>query len=150
MAETNKVIVRFLDRRIIRGSTDDFCSGRPGFHLHPIDGGPRVDAQCKLIKAVFFVRHFNGDPQRSDYGGFPAVSVDPNLGRKIAVRFKDGEILCGYTLSYSVERTGFFLNPAFPATNNLRIYVLAHAAREIGVGLKADQIAARDTRRKAA
>ena len=150
MAETNKVIARFLDGRIIRGSTDDFFTGRPGFHLHPIDGGPRIDVQCKLLKAVFFVRDFGGDPHRSDHGGFPAGPGDPNLGRKVAVQFKDGEVLCGYTLTYSAERNGFFLNPAFPSTNNLRIYVLAHAAREIGVGLKADQVAARDTRRKAA
>ena len=62
---------------------------------------------------------------------------------KIAVRFKDAELLCGYSLSYSPERVGFFLFPADPGSNNMRVYVMIFAVSEIQVGPAAEQLAKR-------
>ena len=150
MSETNKVIVRLMAGSIVRGTTDDFFPGRASFHLHSIGGGPVLDLQCKQLKAVFFVRDFAGDPNRTDPRGFPPGPADPNLGKKVAVIFKDGELLCGYTLTYSPDKNGFFLTPAYPSTNNIRVYVLTHATREIGPGIRADAVVAKAEVRKAA
>ena len=140
MAELNKVVVRYLDGRRIKGTTEDFFPNRPSFHLHLYGTNERVDVRCKELKAVFFVRDFAGDPKRTDEVGFARASVDASQGKKIAVRFKDGEVLCGYTLSYLPDRSGFFVLPADPGTNNLRVYVLAHAAREVRLGAAADAV----------
>ena len=150
MSEINKVVVRYLDGRLVKGTTEDFFPNRPFFHLHPLDSKERVDVLCKDLKAVFFVRDFAGDPKRTDAAGFERATPDINKGKKIAVRFKDAEVLCGYTLTYMPDRSGFFVVPADPANNNLRVYVLAHATREVRVGPAADALAQSTANPKAA
>jgi hypothetical protein len=140
MSEINKVVVRYGDGRLVKGTTEDFFPNRPSFHLHPLGESQLVDVFCKDVKAVFFVKDFKGDPQRRETPGFECATADISRGKKIAVRFKDNELICGYTLAYTAERSGFFILPADPASNNLRIYVLAHAALEVRVGPAADAL----------
>jgi hypothetical protein len=59
----------------------------------------------------------------------------------VAVRFKDGELLCGYTLTYSPAREGFFVFPSDAQSNNLRVYVLTEATATIQVGPAAEALA---------
>lgn len=140
MSEVNRVVARFLDGTMVKGTTEDFFPNRPTFHLSAL-GNPRSqEIRCAQLKAVFFVKDFNGDPSREDLPGY-TPSVGPSLGKKIAVQFKDGEIICGYTLSYSTDRSGFFLLPADEGGNNLRVYVLKHATKKVSVGPAADELA---------
>ena len=141
MSETNKVVVRFLDGRVQKGTTEDFFPNRPTFHLRPLGASEMTDVRCKELKAVFFVKDFAGDPKRHEARGFERSNVDVSRGKKIAIRFKDGELVFGFTLTYMPDRSGFFITPADPASNNLRIYVLVHAMREVKVGPAADALA---------
>ena len=141
MGETNKVVVRFLDGHLQKGTTEDFFPNRPGFHLRPLGTSGAQDVYCKELKAVFFVKDFAGDPKRHEARGFDRATTDISRGKKIAIRFKDGELVFGYTLTYMPDRSGFFITPADPSSNNLRIYVLMHAAREVKVGPAADALA---------
>ncbi len=59
----------------------------------------------------------------------------------MAVRFKDGELLCGYTLTYMPGREGFFVFPSDAQSNNLRVYVLAAATATIKTGPAAEALA---------
>ena len=79
------------------------------------------------LKAAFFVKDFNGDKDRSD------VYEDeiPGAGKKIEVEFNDGEIITGYTMSFSPERQGFFLVPADRKGNNERIFVVKSATAKM-------------------
>ena len=140
MGDVNKVVARFLDGSTMKGTTDDFFPNRPSFHLHAVGDTVSCDVQCAKLKAVFFVKDLSGDPTRKDAPGFLAESI-VNQGRRIAVQFRDDEILCGYTMSYSAERSGFFIAPADESGNNIRIYVLKHAAQRIAVGAPADAMA---------
>jgi hypothetical protein len=149
MGETNKVVVRFSDGRVLKGTTEDFFPNRPAFHLRPLGGSEVLDIRSKELKAVFFVRDFAGDPKHREEPGFGRATTDISRGKKIAIRFKDGELIFGYTLTYMPDRDGFFITPADPASNNLRIYVLIHAAREVKVGLAADAIASAEASRAA-
>jgi hypothetical protein len=149
MSETNKVVVRFSDGRVLKGTTEDFFPNRPGFHLRPLAGGEVLDIRCKELKAVFFVKDFAGDPKRHEARGFDRATTDISRGKKIAIRFKDGELSFGYTLTYMPDRSGFFITPADPASNNLRIYVLTHAAREVKVGPAADALASTEASKAA-
>ncbi|MFI5371242.1 MAG: DUF6982 domain-containing protein [Candidatus Eisenbacteria bacterium] len=139
MGEINRVVARFLDGRVLKGTTEDFLPNRPKFHLHPLGNAPPEVVACRDLKAVFFVRDFSGDAARKDMKGFGHLPVEANQGKKISVVFKDGEVISGYTLAYSREREGFFVVPADPGSNNIRIYVLRGAAQKVLVGPQADE-----------
>ncbi len=140
MSEVNRVVARFLDGTTLKGTTDDFFPNRPTFHVHAL-GSPRSqEVRCAQLKAVFFVKDFTGDSAREDVSGYQAA-VGASLGKRITIQFKDGEILCGYTLSYSTDRSGFFVVPADEGGNNIRVYVLKHATKKVGVGPQADELA---------
>jgi hypothetical protein len=53
----------------------------------------------------------------------------PPHGRKLEVTFLDGEVIVGSTLNYRPEGLGFFLCPADPRSNNLRIFVVCGSVR---------------------
>jgi hypothetical protein len=142
MPENIKVVAHFLDGRILKGSTQDFFPNRQLFHLNPISGPP-VEIRCRDLKGVFFVKDLNGNQQRRDLRGFIQAPAETSHGKKLAVRFKDGELLCGYSLTYSPERDGFFVFPADPGSNNLRVYVVTKSAAEVKAGPAADVMAQR-------
>jgi hypothetical protein len=79
------------------------------------------------LKAVFFVRDFAGDPSRVDSSEFDSA----NHGRKVEVTFADGEVLRGTTLGYRNDGTGFFIQPADTASNNMRVFVAPGATRSV-------------------
>src|SRR2546426_437499 len=100
MTDIVRVVARHLDGRMLKGTTSDFFPGRPLFHLQLVGGGPAAEIRCKTLKALFFVKDLAGDPKRRDLRGFIDAPGETAKGKKIAVRFKDGELLCGYALSY--------------------------------------------------
>ena len=143
MGDATRVVARFNDGKVLKGTTQDFFPNRPSFHLLPADGSASIEIRCKQLKALFFVKTFEGDRHRKDIRGFIAAPAETAQGKKIAVRFKDGELMCGYSLSYLPDREGFFLFPADTASNNLRVYVVVAACAEIKAGPAADQLAQR-------
>jgi len=143
VTESLRVIARYNDGRVLKGTTQDFFPNRPGFHLQPLGGGETVEVRCRQLKGVFFVKTFEGDKRRTDLHGFISAPSETTHGRKIAVRFKDGELICGYSLSYLPDRDGFVMFPADAGGNNLRIYVLTAATAEVKSGAAADALAQR-------
>lgn len=126
----SRLVVRYLDGRLLKGFSQDFHPSRPHFHLSESMGevsGAPVFIQVAHLKAVFFVRDFSGDPAYIERKSF----VQPLPGRRIQITFLDDEVLVGATLGYRLDGTGFFLTPADPDGNNLRIYVLHSAIRHI-------------------
>jgi hypothetical protein len=137
------VVARFSDGKVLKGTTQDFFPNRPSFHLLPGDGGAAVEIRCKQLKALFFVKSFEGDRHRKDVRGFVTAPAETAQGKKIAVRFKDGEVICGYSLSYTSDREGFFVFPADGGSNNLRAYVVTAATAEVKAGPAAEVMAQR-------
>lgn len=140
MAEHNKVVVHYLDGTTKSGTTLDFYPNRPSFHFEP-EGGVPTEVFTKTLKAVFFVKDFRGNPARENIPGFLTAPAETSQGRKVAVRFRDGELLCGYTLSFSPSRDGFMLFPADSAGNNIRVLVMRAATLEVRVGAAAEALA---------
>jgi len=143
MPDINKIVVHARDGKLLKGTTRDFFPNRPLFHVQPASGGDPVEIRCKTLKAAFFVRDFEGDARRQDAVGFLASPAETKQGMKIAVRFKDGELLCGYSLTYSADREGFFMFPSDARSNNIRIYVLVAATAEVKTGVEADALVKR-------
>ena len=142
MGEINKVAVRFTDGRVMKGTTHDFVPGKPFFHLHLQDSGQALEVRVEELKAIFFVKDFEGKPDYAEKRTFPQ-QIPASKGRKIVVVFKDNEVLTGYTLGYDPGRAGFFVMPTDEMSNNERAYVVRSAVKEVGMGLKADQILAK-------
>jgi len=143
MADLNKIVVHARDGKLFKGTTQDFFPNRPLFHIQPAEGGEPVEVRCKSLKAVFFVRDFQGDAQRQNAVGFLAAPAVTKQGMKIAVRFKDGELLCGYALTYAADREGFVMFPADAQSNNTRIYVIVASTAEVKAGTEAEALVKR-------
>jgi hypothetical protein len=127
-ANWQKVIARFHDGHLVRGYTADFHPSRPQLHLST-EPNSRDTLFLKLsnLKALFFVRDFTGDQMRVDRHDFGSAPQ----GRKVAVTFNDGEILIGSTLGYRGEGNGFFVHPADPRSNNLRVFVAPGSTQQV-------------------
>jgi hypothetical protein len=130
--ESIKIIVRYADGRTIKGYTQDFFPNKSLFHLHLLDSSPTIESAEILLqdlKAVFFVRDFKGNPEYKESKVF-AEEKRP-AGRMVEVTFKDDEVLVGTTLGYDPKRSGFFLFPADPESNNLRVFAVSKAVKKI-------------------
>jgi len=148
MSESLRVVVRFSNGKKLKGTTQDFKPASPRFHLIPAEGGAPVEVRVDDLKAVFFVKDLNGTPSRPKVKGFIEAPAETPQGKKVAVCFRDDELLCGYTLSYSSDRKGFFVFPADSDGNNLRVFVIASAAAEVKAGPAAELLAQRYEQRR--
>jgi hypothetical protein len=128
----NKIVVRYCDGRLLKGMTSDFFSNKEFFHLLPMDalsGSKPLELHIGDLKAVFFVKGFDGNPNYDDKKEFdPAKAA---VGRKLKVTFKDGEIMVGTTNGYQPNRPGFFVVPADPNSNVERCFVITSATQEV-------------------
>ena len=124
----NRIVARFADGRMLKGTTQDFAPAKDTFHVIGSEGGSRpVKVAVEDLKAVFFVKSLVGNAaytELKEFGG-------PAHGRKVQVTFKDGEVLVGSTQGYQQDRPGFFLVPADPRSNNDRIYVVTTAVEKV-------------------
>jgi hypothetical protein len=128
----NKIVARYQDGNVLKGTTNDFLPNRDAFHLTQAGapaGTKPTDVRLQDLKAVFFVKDLAGSPSRSRRNEFDPHRPAP--GRKIRVAFKDGEILVGTTQGYQPGRPGFFVVPADGDSNNERCFVLSAAASDV-------------------
>jgi len=129
--EPLKVVARYINGRIIKGLSQDFFPNKDHFHVYSADktSGEAVEVWVKELKAVFFVRDFAGNSQYNERKEY--IQGDKPSGRKIEVTFKDGEVLVGTTLGYDPNRPGFFLFPADPKSNNVRVFAVTTALKKV-------------------
>lgn len=126
------MVVRFADGRVLKGMTADFFPTKDVFHVSvagaAADAEP-VEVKRQDMKALFFVKDYDGDPQHVKRNEFDPAR--PPAGRAIKVTFKDGEVMVGTTTGYQPSRPGFFVEPADPESNNERCYVVMAATEQV-------------------
>lgn len=125
-----KIVVRFANGDLLKGFTQDFHPTRSQFSLWPsINSTPadRVNVPMSRLKAVFFVRDFEGNPEYRERKTFTVRGQ----GRRVEVTFVDTEVVLGTTLNYRPDAAGFFVVPADAGGNNTRIFVVASAVRSV-------------------
>ena len=129
--EPIKVVVRYRDGRVIKGSTQDFFPNRDRFHLFLTDkpSGEAIEVFRKDLKAIFMVRDFIGEPLHDERKRF--IGGEKPSGKKVEVTFMDGEELVGSTLGYDPNRQGFFIFPADSQSNNIRVYVVSSFVEKV-------------------
>ena len=130
MREPQKIVIHFLDGRLLRGYGKFFFRGQQSVRVLDLRRRP-VRVRLQEVKAVFFVRRLRG---RKDYHEDKRFTLrSPRFGRKVAIRFKDGEVLRGRALDYKPEDKGFYLQPSDPKSNNEMVFVPITALRRVQV-----------------
>jgi len=128
----NKLVARFADGHLVKGMTVDFSADKDSFHVvepPPNPGWERIEVPLDDLKALFFVKDFDGDAhhvERTRWNARPPIGE-----RRVEVVFNDGETLVGTTPTYKSNDRGFFVIPVDPDSNNEHVYVLEAATREI-------------------
>jgi hypothetical protein len=129
--EPVKVVARYIDGKRVKGFSQDFFPNKDRFHVYPAakPSGEAVEVLLKELKAIFFVKDFAGNymyNERKEY-----IQGEKPSGRKVEVTFKDGEVLVGTTLGYEPSRPGFFVFPADPKCNNIRVFAVTTAVKKV-------------------
>jgi len=128
----NKVVVRFRDGKLLKGYTYDFFPHRNVFHVTETQYAKQViEVSNSLLKAVFFVKTFEGNKDHRGPKDFSWESLKNIHGLKIKVTFFDGEIMYGTTNGYAPKRKGFFIFPADKQSNNERVFVITESTVEV-------------------
>lgn len=127
---THPVVVRFVDGRILKGTTRDFAPNKIQFHLFPWgeEDYKALEIVVGALKAIFFVKSYEGNKEHVENNSFDRAS---GQGRKLVVTFKDGEVMAGFTMGYNPKNQGFFLIPADPEGNNDRVYIVNSAVDKV-------------------
>ncbi len=128
--ERIKVVSRYRDGKVLKGFTQNFFPNKDRFHLFPADkpSGPALEVFVKDLKAVFVVKDFEGNSKYTERKFFAAE--DKPQGRKVEVTFQDGEVMVGSTLGFDLNRIGFFLFPADPQCNNIRVFAVSSCVKK--------------------
>ena len=129
--EPVKVVARYVNGKRVKGFSQDFFPNKDRFRVYPAakPSGEAVEVLVKELKAVFFVQDFAGNSlyhERKKY-----LEGEKPSGRKVEVTFMDGEVLVGTTLGYDPNRPGFFLFPADPKSNNIRVFAVSTSVKKV-------------------
>ena len=126
----NKIVVHAKDGTIHKGVTHDFNPSEPAFHMLPAEGGG-VPFSLRLddLKALFYVRDYAGNREFQARKEFGETAEDR---RRAIVEFEDGEEIRGVLgEGADGDGPGFFFFPADENDNNIRIFVIRSAMREM-------------------
>ena len=128
----NSIVVHQADGSVHKGFTTDFLPIRATFHLVSRDDPDNIlEMEVGKLKAVFFVKDFDGDPGYIEKGGFdPSLKV---IGKRLRITFKDGEVFYGITQAFHPNATGFFITPVDPDCNNIRAFIINASVKETEV-----------------
>lgn len=134
--EPQKIVVQFGERSV-KGFLESpgwmpqaFASGaaRNGalenLRIRHLDSGKVEEIPIGNVKAVFYVRSFEGDPGHANLNFYSRAPIADGIWMR--VEFRDGEVMEGLVLNslqYLVE-PGFFILPTSPDSNNELVYVL--------------------------
>lgn len=138
----NLVVAKYRTGRMVKGVTYNFGAEKKAFHVIPLgeereEGGVRKGFEVLFseLKAIFFVKTLEGRKGPRTLKGLLEEEEEEEGDRaasmKVKVTFFDGETLVGMTHGYTREREGFFVVPLEKDSNNLRIFVIFSAVKEI-------------------
>ena len=143
MEQGEKAVLRFLDGTILKGYLEGFTEEGEVITLRAVGAKTRTTVDTNGLKAIFFVKTFEGDRQYSEKKSY---GIRKAKGRRTFVKFKDGEDMVGFIegkvpwekgFFLSVQRTiklkGFYLLPADDGSNNNRVFVFAGAVRDVTI-----------------
>lgn len=126
----NKIVVHMKDGTIRKGVTHDFDPAEKSFHLLPAEGGGvPVRIEIDRMKALFYVKDYMGN---RDFVARRQFDEAHRAARRAIVSFSDGEEIWGILGEGADEDgPGFYLFPVDKRDNNIRIFVIRSAMKEL-------------------
>jgi hypothetical protein len=116
----HRLVAHFLDGRLIKGVSCSVASDRPICHVRTAEQGT-VAVPLSQLKALFFVRDLVGDPRYQDAQVIGQADRRATGAKRLQLTFRDGEQLVAIAPTYEATRDFFFVLPADPHSNNVRI-----------------------------
>jgi len=137
-----KVVIHYHDGKIRKGFLHPFqlTDEETIFSKEDQQTSETLKVPLRDLKAIYYVKDHQGD---KDFKEKKKFGLAASKGRKVMVKFKDRELVCGYVTESlpwvlgkfqpepDSSRFGFFLIPADPESNNLKIFVVVSALKEI-------------------
>jgi len=142
MGGQKMTVVRFNNGSILKGYLGDFSPDREEVALREVETGEVHTLRVDDMKAVFFVKSFEGD---FDYREKKSYGIRKQTGNRVFVKFKDGERLVGFLdgkvpwekgfflSSKENGGKGFFLLPVDEDTNNIKVFVISSSVDDVTV-----------------
>jgi hypothetical protein len=126
-----KVVARYADGEVLKGYACDFDPDQAQFHLALAHGSLQeaVEVSLKDLKALFFVRTFDGNAHYNESRDL--YQSRPPGTRKIRLEFQDGELLVGYATAPDTRRFGLFVSRLDPLSNNRRVFAVTSSIARI-------------------
>ena len=126
----NKIVVHMKDGAIKKGLTHDFDPGEESLHLLPAEGGGvPIRIALESMKALFYVKDYIGN---RDFVAERSFDEAQEEQRRAIVSFQDGEEIWGILGEGADEGgPGFLFYPADKRDNNIRIFIVRSAMKEL-------------------
>jgi len=116
-----RIVVRYQDGTVLKGWGDNFLPGEASILVKDFqDRIHTVDLQ--RVKLVCFVKTFVSDSTMT-HRPTSRVLFSAIPGTLVELRFQDGEVIFGKASLSAPPRTGFFVSPVNPNSNNISVYV---------------------------
>ena len=143
MVDSDRSVVRFNDGSLLKGYVKDFSPYSREITLEEAKTGEIRKLMTDNVKAVFFVKSFEGD---IDYREKKSYGMRKPTGKRAFVKFKDGECFVGFldgkvpwekgfflTRKARAKRKGFFLLPADEDANNIKVFVISTSVDDVTI-----------------
>ena len=125
-----KIVVHVTSGAVHKGVTHDFSPAQASFHVLPAEGGGvPLKVQLADMKAMFWVKDYLGNRDfvaRKEFD--PSATTE---GRRAVLTFADGETVLGSVVEDDPSAPGFFFVPADRRDNNIKIFVVRNAVKEL-------------------
>lgn len=142
MHENDKAVLRFNDGKLLKGYIREFAPDSDVVTVKDAETEEVLSVNIHRLKAVFFVKSFDGDSRHREKKSYAATKPK---GNRIFVKFKDREDLVGFLegllpwekgffLSrHENAQKGFFLLPTDEDSNNIKAFVIATSVIDVTV-----------------
>ncbi len=145
MANEERVVARFNNGIVLKGYAKNFSIDCDSFVLDETGSGKAHHIALAELKALFFIKTFEGNSKHRDKKIF---SAGGKKGSKVYIKFLDEESLVGfvdgeipwekgYFLSKEGSKAkGFYLVPVDDCCNNVKVFVVASSVQDMTVMVK--------------
>jgi hypothetical protein len=137
MKAHQKAILRFVDGSMLKGLIKDFTLADDFVYIED-ESSEKQKIKLKQLKAIFFVRKFEGNKEHREKKSFAGTK---RTGKRLFVKFKDGEQMTGYLEGDTPwekgffldlkKSSGFFLIPVDQDSNNIKVFVVTSALQDV-------------------
>lgn len=123
------MVVKFLDGAAMKGFGSLISPGETIMEFKDLEEKIHW-VELKKVKAAFYVKSFEGTGHKAR----PTQQMfTMSSGQKVRVAFKDGETQEGFVndVTRLPQAAGFYLVPADPITNNIRMWINREAVQNV-------------------